>query len=65
MTPRVWFTPTSKSGYLAQAGDLIETAYTRVVCPVLNPGNAGLLGPVLEKTEALGFERFVVDAPNL
>jgi hypothetical protein len=45
----VWFTPTSKSGDLAQATKLIAGAEHGVVCLMLNPGNNGLLGPVLEK----------------
>jgi phosphatidylserine/phosphatidylglycerophosphate/cardiolipin synthase-like enzyme len=45
----VWFTPTSKSGDLAQATKLIEAAEHGVVCLMLNPGDNGLLGPVLEK----------------
>jgi phosphatidylserine/phosphatidylglycerophosphate/cardiolipin synthase-like enzyme len=47
----VWFTPTSKSGDLAQAGGLIGGAKHGVVCLMLNPGNAGLLGPVLQKAQ--------------
>jgi phosphatidylserine/phosphatidylglycerophosphate/cardiolipin synthase-like enzyme len=47
----VWFTPTSKSGDLAQATKLIKAAEQGVVCLMLNPGNDGLLGPILEKAE--------------
>jgi phosphatidylserine/phosphatidylglycerophosphate/cardiolipin synthase-like enzyme len=47
----VWFTPTSKSGDLKQATALIEAARHGVVCLMLNPGNDGLLGPVLEKAQ--------------
>jgi phosphatidylserine/phosphatidylglycerophosphate/cardiolipin synthase-like enzyme len=47
----VWFTPTSKSGDLAQATKLIEDAEHGVVCLMLNPGNNGLLGPVLQKAQ--------------
>jgi phosphatidylserine/phosphatidylglycerophosphate/cardiolipin synthase-like enzyme len=47
----VWFTPTSKSGDLAQATKLIEDAEHGAVCLMLNPGNAGLLGPILQKAQ--------------
>jgi phosphatidylserine/phosphatidylglycerophosphate/cardiolipin synthase-like enzyme len=47
----VWFTPTTKSGDLAQASALVDAAKHGVVCLMLNPGNAGLLGPVLQKAQ--------------
>ena len=47
----VWFTPTSKSGDLRQAAKLIEAAEQGLVCLMLNPGNEGLLGPILEKAK--------------
>jgi phosphatidylserine/phosphatidylglycerophosphate/cardiolipin synthase-like enzyme len=50
----VWFTPTSKSGDLAQATKLIAEAEHGAVCLMLNPGNNGLLGPV-RKPLILGY----------
>lgn len=47
----IWFTPTTKSGDLAQATKLIGDAEYGVVCLMLNPGNDGLLGPILEKAK--------------
>jgi hypothetical protein len=45
---RVWFTPTTKSGDLSEATALIKGAQQGVLCLMLNPGNNGLLGPILQ-----------------
>ncbi|MBR0873554.1 hypothetical protein JQ633_24575 [Bradyrhizobium tropiciagri] len=47
----IWFTPTTKSGDLAEATKLIEDAEHGAVCLMLNPGNNGLLGPFLQKAQ--------------
>jgi PLD-like domain len=60
---RIWFTPTSKSGDLAAATALIKGCKYGIVCLMLNPGNDGLLGPILEQCEqrdAQGDSKFFV-----
>lgn len=47
----VWFTPTTRSGDLKEAARMIEDAEHGAVCLMLNPGNKGLLGPILEKAQ--------------
>jgi len=47
----VWFTPTTRSGDLKEATRMIEDTEHGAVCLMLNPGNKGLLGPILEKAQ--------------
>lgn len=55
----VWFTPTTKSGDLSRAEKLIMGAEHGVLCLMLNPGNTGLLGPVLEQANKKNGSLFV------
>jgi phosphatidylserine/phosphatidylglycerophosphate/cardiolipin synthase-like enzyme len=60
---RIWFTPTSKGGDLVAATALIKNCKQGIVCLMLNPGNDGLLGPILEQCEqrdARGNPKFFV-----
>ncbi len=45
---RLWFTPTTKSGDLKRATSLIGGCKQGLLCLMLNPGNDGLLEPILE-----------------
>ncbi|MGY3132632.1 phosphatidylserine/phosphatidylglycerophosphate/cardiolipin synthase-like enzyme [Bradyrhizobium sp. USDA 4501] len=47
----VWFTPTTRSGDLKEATRMIEDTEHGAACLMLNPGNKGLLGPILEKAQ--------------
>lgn len=53
VSAHIWFTPVAKSVDLADATALINGAKTGIVFLMLNPGPAGLLGPIIERLSSL------------